>query len=536
MTAERAGVDTIPPPPSRGMGAALVASGILLSRLLGVLRESLKARYLGASTGVAADAFNAAFRIPNLLQNLFGEGALSASFIPVYANLLARGEREEAGKVAGAINGLLSLVTTVIVLLGVVFTPALLWMIAPGFSGEKRELTILLVRILFPGAGLFVMSAWCLGVLNSHRRFFLSYAAPVVWNLAMIGALLLSAREPSLSRIAIQLAWASVIGAALQFLVQLPVVLRLVPNLRVTLDRASENVRTVIRNFVPAFVSRGVVQISAYIDQIIASFLPTGVVSLMFYAQTISILPVSLFGMSIAASELPEMSSAVGTEEETARHLRTRLDVGLRHIAFFVVPSAVAFLLLGDVIAAALFQHGRFTPVDTRFAWGILAGSAVGLLASTMGRLYSSAYYALKDTRTPLRFALLRVVLTTILGYLAAIPLPRAIGLDPSWGAAGLTASAGIAGWVEFGLLRSRLNARIGPTGLRARFVSTLWLAGLVAGGAGVGVKMAAAGTHRIIIAVLALGAFGVLYFALTRAFGVPESAAVLRRLRRRMR
>ena len=198
------------------MGAALVASGILLSRLLGVVRESLKARYLGASSGVAADAFNAAFRIPNLLQNLFGEGALSASFIPVYANLLARGEREEAGKVAGAVIGLLAIVTSVIVLLGVIFTPALLWMIAPGFSGEKRELTILLVRILFPGAGLFVMSAWCLGVLNSHRRFFLSYAAPVVWNLVMIGALLLSAREPSLNRIAIQLAWCSARGLLME--------------------------------------------------------------------------------------------------------------------------------------------------------------------------------------------------------------------------------------------------------------------------------------------------------------------------------
>jgi len=147
-------------PPARGqLGAVLVATGILLSRLLGVVRESLKARYLGASTGIAADAFNAAFRIPNLLQNLFGEGALSASFIPVYANLLARGEREEADKVAGAVAGLLALVTAIVVALGVVFTPALLFLIAPGFSGEKRLLTITLTRILFPGAGLFVTSA-----------------------------------------------------------------------------------------------------------------------------------------------------------------------------------------------------------------------------------------------------------------------------------------------------------------------------------------------------------------------------------------
>src|SRR5206468_5988213 len=130
--------------------------------ILGLVRESLKARYLGASAGIAADAFNAAVRIPNVLQNLFGEGVLSASFIPVYANLLARGDEEEAGKVAGAVLGLLSLVTAVIVLLGVIFAPALLFAIAPGFSGEKRELTILLTRILFPGTGILVMTAWCL--------------------------------------------------------------------------------------------------------------------------------------------------------------------------------------------------------------------------------------------------------------------------------------------------------------------------------------------------------------------------------------
>jgi putative peptidoglycan lipid II flippase len=280
------------------------------------------------------------------------------------------------------------------------------------------------------------------------------------------------------------------------------------------------------------FVSRGVVQISAYIDQIIASFLPTGVVSLMFYAQTISVLPVSLFGMSVAAAELPEMSSALGTPEETAQHLRSRLDSGLRHIAFFVVPSAVAFLVLGDVIAAALFQHGRFTRVDTLFTWGIIAGSAVGLLASTMGRLYSSAYYALHDTRTPLRFAILRIALTTILGILFAFPLPRLLGIDPRWGAAGLTASAGIAGWVEFSLLRSRMNARIGRTGLTLRHVLTLWTAAALAAAAAFAVKLAMAGTHRIVMAVIALGVFGVLYFVLTIAFRIPEASSLLRRVR----
>ena len=517
---------------SRGMGAMLIATGILLSRLLGLVRESLKARYLGS--GVAADAFNAAVRIPNVLQNLFGEGVLSASFIPVYANLLARNDDEEAGRVAGAVLGLLSLTTAIIVLLGVLFTPALLFLIAPGFTGEKRDLTIVITRILFPATGILVMTAWCLGVLNSHRRFFLSYVAPVIGNVVMIVLLLVERNNPSLHRIAILLAWASVVGAALQFFVQLPVVLRLVPALRVSLERRSAHVRTVVRNFVPVFISRGVVQISAYVDQVMASWLPTGVVSLLFYAQTISILPVSLFGMSIAAAELPEMASATGTAEETAVHLRKRLDSGLRHIAFFVVPSAVAFLVLGDVIAAALFQSGRFTRADTVFTWGIIAGSAVGLLASTMGRLYSSAYYALHDTRTPLRFAMLRVVLTTVLGYLFAFPLPRLLAIDPRWGAAGLTASAGMAGWVEFTLLRSRMNGRIGRTGLPARFVVSLWSAAFAAAAAAFVAKGFVLHLHRVAVAVVVLGVFGVLYFAITMMLKVPESVSLRRRILRR--
>lgn len=514
------------------MAAALVASGIFLSRLLGLARESLKARYLGATGGVAADAFNAAFRIPNLLQNLFGEGALSASFIPAYASLLARGDREEADRVAGAIGALLALLTAVLVLLGVLCAPLLVDVVAWGFDGERRELTVRLTRILFPGAGLFVFSAWCLGILNSHRRFFLSYAAPVAWNGVMIAALLVF-RQHAPEALAIRLAWASVAGAALQFLVQLPVVLRVAPAVRLSLARGNEHVRQVVHNFAPAFFGRGVVQINAYVDQLIASFLPVGAVSLLFYAQTISILPVSLFGMAISASELPEMSSATGDADATAAHVRARLQDGLARMAFFVIPSAVAFLLLGDVIAAALYQHGRFTALDTRYTWGILAAAGVGLMASTMGRLYSSAFYALRDTKTPLRLAVVRVTLAAAGGYLLAMHLPGALGVAREWGAAALTLSSAIAGWVEFTLLRSRLNARVGFTGLSTRLMATLWGAALASGAAAYALKVAVADAHRLVLAAVVLGGFGVAYFALTAAAGVDISIETLRRVRR---
>src|ERR1039457_4690876 len=203
---------------SRG-GASLVAAGIFLSRVAGLIRVSVFARYFGESA--AADAFNAALRIPNFLQNLFGEGVLSASFIPVYANLVAREKPEEAGRVAGAVFAILSLLTSVIVLIGVLATRLFIDVIAAGFQGPKRELTISLVRILFPGAGLLVLSAWCLGILNSHRRFFLSYSIGVLWNVAMIVALVGYGARSTENRLAEIVAWGSVVGSAAQFLVQL---------------------------------------------------------------------------------------------------------------------------------------------------------------------------------------------------------------------------------------------------------------------------------------------------------------------------
>jgi putative peptidoglycan lipid II flippase len=513
-----------------GRHAFFVAAGILISRIVGLVRQRVFSYYFGLFD--EADAFYAAFKVPNFLQNLFGDGVLSASFIPVYSRLLAQHDEEEAGRVAGAIGAILSLITSVFVLVGVLVTPYLIWLIAPGFPEEKRELTIRLVRILFPGAGLLVFSAWSLGILNSHRKFFLSYTAPVIWNVTMI-ATMWKFGGRDLSTLAIYLAWGSVLGSALQFGIQMPTVLRLMRHLRFNLDTQAPKVREVIRNFAPVFVSRGVVQISAYIDQIIATLLPKGAVSAITNAQSIYTLPVSLFGMAVSAAELPAMSSLLGTEEEVHARLRQRLDSGLRQIAFFIVPSAMAFFALGDVIAAALYESGKFTHANSVYVWGIIAGSAVGLLASTLGRLYASTYYALRDTRTPLRYATVRVVLTVGLGYLCAIPLPRFLGLDPQWGAAGLTASAGVAGWVEFILLRRSLNARIGGTGLPPAFAASLWSAAAIGAAAAWAVKVNIHGWKPWVAAIPILGVYGLLYFAVTYLMGIPECARLLGRLRR---
>jgi putative peptidoglycan lipid II flippase len=521
---------TPPPAQAAGYGAALIAAGILLSRVLAFVREALRARYLGA--GAAADAFTAAFRLPNLLQNLFGEAALSASFIPVYAQLLTEDKRE-AGRVAGAVGAVMAVGVAIFVLVGILTAPVLVTVINPGFDPEKKALTVHLARLLFPGSGLFVMSAWCLGILNSHRRFFLSYAAPVAWNLALIAALIVFGPRHDDNRLVVTLALASVVGALLQFLVQLPLVLRLVPHLRIVFDTASTHVRTVLRNFTPAFVSRGAGQLGAYIDQFLASFLPNGVPAMLAYGANLYLLPVSLFGMSVSAAELPEMSSTRRETAEDFARLRDRVVRAARRIAFFIVPSAVAFFALGDVLVAAVFESGQFRRAETLFTWGILAGSAIGLLAGTLARLYSSTMYALHDTRTPLRYAVVRFAASAVLGVAFALVVPRWLGIDRRWGAAGLTTAGALGAWVEFLLLRRAIRRRVGAVGLPARETGLLWAAAILAGAAGVAARYVVGDAGRFTVAFGAIGAFGLVYLGVTYAFRVPDAVGLVGRLTR---
>jgi putative peptidoglycan lipid II flippase len=525
-----------PPPPEVGTGrsAFFVGAGILISRIVGLVRQRIFAHYFGSSA--EGDAFSAAFRIPNFLQNVFGEGALSASFIPVYAKLLAQNDEKEAARVANAIFAILALVTAIIVVVGVLATPYIVTLIAAGFEEERRALTITLVRIFFPGAALLVLSAWCLGVLNSHHRFFISYTAPVAWNAVIIAALIYFGRRMDLADLAAATAWGSVIGSALQFGVQLPSVLRLLGRFRPELTLASAHVRQVLRSFFPVFMSRGVVQISAFVDAFLASFLGQGAVVALNYAQSLYTLPVSLFGMSVSAAELPAMSRTLGGAGLVAETLRRRLDEGLKRISFFIVPSAVAFLALGDVIAAVLYQTGRFTRADTIYVWTILAGASVGLLASTLGRLYSSTYYALQDTRTPLLYAVLRVGLGSVLGYFLSIHLPGLLGVDSRLGAAGLTVASGTAGWIEFVFLRRSLNKRIGKTGLPLSYSAKLWLGALIGAGVGWGLKTLVMGWSPIPLALVVLGGYGCTYFGVEHLFGVSQAQTIIRKILRMAR
>ncbi|WP_267968653.1 murein biosynthesis integral membrane protein MurJ [Myxococcus stipitatus] len=534
----------------------LVAVGILASRLMGLVRERVFAHYLGNAE--AAAVFKAALRIPNFLQNLFGEGVLSGSFIPVYAQLLGRKDTEEADRVAGAVFGLLSLATAVLVAVGMSFTPFFVDAIAPGFEGHSRELAIRVVRILFPGTGFLVLSAWCLGILNSHRRFLLSYLAPVVWNGAIIATLFAVGGRHGEDRLVELLGYGVVAGSFLQFAVQVPSVLRLLGRFRPSLAVASGAVRQVLRNFGPVVLGRGVVQFSAWVDTAFASLISGRALSSLVYAQTLYLIPVSLFGMAVSAAELPEMARVAGDadEAEMAAKLRQRIDGGARRIAFWVVPSAAAFLFVGDMVAAALLQTGRFDAADSRYLWYLLMGASVGLVASTVGRLYASAFYALKDPKTPLRFAIVRVVTGSLGAWLLGLHVPGWLGLPGEMGALGLTLASGLVAWLEAGLLRRKLTKRLGRVGVAPGLLPRLWFAAGVAGLAALGVKLGLAALlgpmpgveaewggsvlapprlHPILGLLAVALPMGVLYFALTAALGIPESGTVFKKAGRKL-
>jgi putative peptidoglycan lipid II flippase len=517
---------------SSGRPAFLIGTGIILSRIAGLVRERALAHYLG--TLPAADAFRSALRIPNFLQNLFGEGVLSASFIPVYSRLLASSDKKESDHVASVVGSILAVLTSVLVALGILTTPILIDLIAPGFTGETRQLTIRLVQILFPGVGALVMSAWCLGILNSHGRFLLSYTAPVLWNLFIIAGLLAFGNRTSLNTLTVIAAWCSVCGSFAQVLIQMPTVLKVAGRLRFSLNTGSAHVRAVLVSFVPVFISRGIVQLSAYIDNVLASLLPSGSVALLNCAQTIGLLPISLFGMSISAAELPAMSRELAGDEEEARiKLRERLRAAMRRMAFFVIPAAMSFFAYGDTLAGLLYQSGRFTRIDSLYVWMLLIGSGIGLVASTSGRLCSSAFYALRDTRTPLRYAVIRVVLTILLGYLSAFPLPQLLHVDPRFGLAGLPASAGVAGWIEFLLLRGSLRKCIGSFSVPIEVLLQLWSSAASAAALSYPVKSWLIG-RPLAAGMAVLPFYGLLYIGATLLWQIPEAVALFSRFQKR--
>ena len=526
-------------------GSVLVATGIFLSRIAGLVRERAIAAYFG--TGLHADVLGAGLRLPNVLQNLLGEGTLSASFIPVYSELLGQGRTRDAGRVAGAMFGLLLGVAGVIALLGILFAPLLVSVFLPGFVGQRHELMVAVVRIMFPMTGVLVLSAWALGILNSHRHFFLPYFAPVLWNAAIIGALVAYASRLELDALLMAAAWGALAGGLLQFGIQLPAVLRLDREIRLNRGRDLPAFREAVRNAGPAILGRGVVQLSSYVDLVLASLLAIGAVARLRYAQTLYVLPVSLFGMSVAAAELPELSRERAAADES---LRTRASAAVRRVSFFVVPSLVAFVLLGDVLVAGLYRAGKFGATDVTVVWLTLVAYSLGLLASTTTRVYQSTFFALRDTKTPARVAALRVLTAAVAGALlmlqfepvtvaghaiAAGALADVHAAGAPLGPVGLALGAALGAWLEWTLLRMSLARRIGVCGAGMGALARMFGAALLAAAVG---RALAWSVHwpPLPAALLSAGAYGVAYFAAARALGLEEARAVVGALVRRSR
>ena len=500
-------------------GSNLVAAGIFLSRIAGIVRTVVIGVVLGS--GSAADSFSFAMRVPNLLQNLLGEGSLSASFIPVYARLVEEGDEKRASALAGAVLSILALVTGVIVLIVVLAARPLVWLFTDWESDPARyELTIELFRVTTIGIGFLVISAWCLGVLNSHRSFFLSYAAPVLWNLAQIIALVVAAATAlSVADGAVLLAWAVVVGGLLQVAIQIPRVRGYVPSLRPTLRRDAL-VNDVIRRFLPAVGARGVVQVSSFVDTFFLTLLVGGAASFYLYALPLYVTPISLFGFSVAAAELAEMSR----RSQQLNALAARITPALRKT---VVPAGfvtAAYLAAGPTWTDALygwisrlFSRGLTDPAGILVIGYLLMAMAVGLPAAITARVTQNTLYSLGDVRGPARIAVVRVIISVAASYLLMLQLDwltfdgtsivefgafphwpaweqvpesrRALaGVTPHLGVVGIGLGSSIAAWVEWTMLRVRLRSRLGSAGAGA--VSSDWGLNVFIAGVGAGAAM----------------------------------------------
>jgi putative peptidoglycan lipid II flippase len=539
---------TEPAPAARsGAAAFLVGLGILLSRVAGLVRERVLATYFG--TGLHADVFSAGLRLPNVLQNLLGEGTLSASFIPAYSALLGQGRTQEAGRVAGAMFALLLAVAGVIALAGIALAPLLVTIFTPGFTGARRELLIAVVRILFPMTGVLVLSAWALGILNSHRHFFVPYFAPVLWNAAIIGALVIFGARLDLDGLVVAAAWGALGGGLLQFAIQLPFVLKLDREIRLNLGRREPAFKDAVRKAGPAILGRGVVQLSGYLDLVLASVLAVGAVARLRYAQTLYLLPVSLFAMSVAAAALPELAR---DRDVALAALRERTIAAVRRVAFYVVPSFVAFVAIGDALIGGLYRSGEFGADDVRVVWFILIAYSFGLLASTTTRVYQSAFFALRDTATPARAAFARVIVAAVAGAMLMVQFEPVTflgvalraGLLAQYTAAGLplgplglAAGAALGAWSEWIWLRRRLGVALGGVGLGVGRGAQMLAAALVAAAVARAVDYGLAVPSPLLEGALVAAVFGAVYLGAAALLGLDEArtllGAVLRRVRR---
>jgi putative peptidoglycan lipid II flippase len=500
-----------------------IGTATLVSRILGFVRDMIVARAFGASP--VTDAFFVAFRIPNLLRRLLAEGALSTAIIPVFTESLHRGGRGEFVRIVRAVSGVAVVVLCAVSGLGMLLAPWIVRVIAPGWTADPPlvKLAGSLTRFMFPYLLLVGLAALAMGALNAQHRFFTAALGPAVLNLAMILCVLWLAGR--MSPPIFSLAVGVLVGGAGQFLVQLPELARLGVPLRPSVEWSHPAIRTIGSRLWPAVFALAAVQVTVFVNTLLASLLPAGTVSYLYYADRVMEFPLGVFGIALATAVLPSMAAQAARGEHGG--LIVMLSFALRLSAFIAVPAAVGLVTLGLPIVQLLFQHGEFSAADSLATTQALVGYAVGLPAFSATRIVAQTFYALGDTRTPLWAGFASVAVNVALAVALMWPLKHA----------GLALASSLSAYVNLLLLAWLLRRRLGPLGGRemlGSIVRTCVAAAALGLGCVVARRWLGPGWEGAVRTVGALVAGTGVYLAAAAALRAPELRALFGMLRRR--
>jgi putative peptidoglycan lipid II flippase len=442
--------------------AGVVSLATLGSRLTGFLRDIMIAYLFGA--GPAADAFFVAYRLPNLLRRLFAEGALTAAFVPVFTDELANKGKEEAFRLARATFSLLALTLLLVCVVGIVLAPWLVRLVAPGFASQEATfaLTVTLTRWCLPYIFFISLAALAAGVLNSLNHFFAPAASTILLNLAMIlcAALLASRVEPAVWSLALGV----IVGGLAQVALQMPFLRRHGLSLRPLWQPRMPGVGRIIKLMGPAAFGAAVYQITVLINTVLASWLPAGSVSYLYYADRIVEFPLGVFGIALATAILPSLSRQSATGEH--RTLVETMGFGIRMSMFIHLPAMVGLIVLAEPLVQLLFGRGEFGPHSVRATALALVGYSLGLWAYVGSRTVSQAFFALKDTRTPVKAG----------AWCLLVNLGASLALMGPFAHTGLAAATALSSAANMMLLLWYLRARLGPLGGRRLLRSSLWM------------------------------------------------------------
>lgn len=434
---------------SLAKSTTVVSAATFTSRVFGLVREQTFAFLFGA--GFATDAFVAAFRIPNLLRDLFAEGALSAAFVPVFTDTLTHRGKTEAFHLANRLASVLAVVLLVLVVAGVLFTPSLVHLIAPGFGAipGKAEVTATMARIMFPFLLLISMAAVCMGMLNSLRRFAVPAYAPVLFNLGLIAAgyLLCPFFNPPI----VGMALGVLLGGLGQWAFQVPQLYRQGFSYRFEPAFADPGVRRILWLMTPAIIGLASTQVNILVNTQIASLLPQGSVSYLNYSFRLMNFPLGIFGVAVATVTLPIVASFAARKE--IHNVLTAATSSLKLIFFLTIPSIFFLCFAAKPIISLLYQHGKFTPLDTIHTARALIFYAFGLFAYSSVRVVAPIFYALEDTKTPAVISIFAVAVNIALNLALRHPL----------GYRGLALATSISAIVNLTLLIILLTRRVGP-------------------------------------------------------------------------